>query len=371
MVFIGSSNPTARKTLLTMVFVLSLLLIQCVWAFTDYGVLSEAIPSSSSALPIRFASATSYKESSQKGLALEAFTKITDETVLPFASRSGFTFDPCMSDRDCRRPRRCTVFNKFFKEVSCKVWNASIGCTCDWERPCRRRSDCPRGEICAGLKIFGRIISRSCTSEVVAVDKPELVPLRNGLTMDRCRRNSDCYRDRLCLKRIKNRLRPCKAKDSYCICFKRPVKKCVSSSRCDLGERCAKINKLSSPICISDAAVNKRKSARAVGGALGLEPCSRRTDCAGDRSCIVAVKGRTDFCSGRRGCFCGYPFRNCSIRGKPLGTCYKGEICVGIKRKRLSRCASTSITFSNPNLKPVSKISRVFSKLSFFTSPQL
>lgn len=359
---IGYSGPRVPKTHLTIVFMLFFLLNQCSFGFIDRGLLFRVTPSSSSIPVTRFVSAVLDKESKQQGLDSKVFVKINEESALPLTSRSGFTFDPCMSDRDCKRPRKCTVFNRFFKEVPCKVWNASVGCTCDWERPCRKRSDCPKGEVCAGLKLFGLIISRSCTSEVVAVDKPELVPLRNGLTMDECRRDSDCHRDRRCLKRMRNKLRPCGSKDRYCVCFRRPARKCISSSRCDLGERCAKIRNFSSQICISDAAVDKRKSVLAVGGALGLEPCARRTDCAGDRSCIVTVKGRTDFCAGRRRCFCGYPFRSCSIGGKPRGKCYKGEICVGIKGRRLTRCAAKNIVLSNPNLKPVNKILDVSSK---------
>lgn len=345
------SRSAFFETFLTIFFLLALFPNQN--AFADDYVLSKGLLSSSSVQSTRRALAAFYNEPIRQRNS--DFMRGEEDSALLRTSRSGFTFDPCSSDNDCMKPRKCTIFNRFFQEVRCNVQNASIGCTCDWERPCKKRADCPKGEICTGLKIFGRILSTSCASEVVAVDKPELIPLGNGLTMDECRSDSNCHKDRLCVKRLNKRLKKCKDEDKNCFCFRRPPRRCVVSSECDLGERCAKISSLPFSICVSDAVVSKRKTVLAVGGALGLKSCSHSTDCAGDRSCLVALRGRTDFCIGRKGCFCGYSFKSCSFRGKLINRCYKGEICVGIKNRRLTRCAAKEIVSDNPNLVPVNK----------------
>lgn len=285
--------------------------------------------------------------------------QVGDESAV--ANRSGFTFDPCTNNNDCRRPRNCSIYDEAKERyVPCNEKNATVGCTCDWERKCEKRADCPRGEICAGLDIFGvgAYLTTSCTSEVSAIDKPELVPLQNGLTMDACKKDSDCHENRRCfVDGIKGRFSRCRKEHKKCVCMKQPPNYCQSlgtSTGCDLGERCGAIAGEVFPVCVSEQAIHSREDVYAIGGALGLQACVRRTDCAGDRDCILVVGGQIDFCAGRADCFCGYAADpDCDKNGKDGRKCYDGEICVEIDKGNVTRCGAGCRVLDDPGLIPI------------------
>lgn len=275
--------------------------------------------------------------------------------------RSGFTFDPCMSDGDCHRPRNCSKYDEVTEMyVPCSEKNATVGCTCDWERKCEKRADCPRGEVCTGLDIFGigTFLTTSCSSEVSAIDKPELVPLQNGLTMDACKRDSDCHDGRRCfVDKPQGKSSRCRKKHGKCLCLKQPSSYCPSlgtSTGCDLGERCGAVAGNVFPICVSEQAIRNRKDVYTLGGALGLQMCARRTDCAGDRDCIRVVQGQIDYCAGREECFCGYAIDpDCDRKGKKGRKCLDGEICVEIDKGNATRCGAGCRVLADPGLIPI------------------
>lgn len=277
------------------------------------------------------------------------------------AVRSGLTFDPCMSSSDCRDDRECSKYDAGKDMyVPCTAQNAAVGCTCDGEKECKKRSDCPQGEICTGLDIFGMgtFLSTSCSSEASAIDRPELVPLQNGLTMDSCNQDSDCHGNRSCfVDRLGGRLSVCTKKHRKCVCLEQPPNYCSSlgtGDGCDLGERCGAIASEVFPICVSEQAIKDREDVYTIGGGLGLQPCAHRTDCAGDRDCILVVGEQTDYCVGREDCFCGYAVDpDCNKKGNSSRKCHSGEICVEIDKGNVTRCAAGCRVLEDPGLIPV------------------
>lgn len=176
-----------------------------------------------------------------ESIASSEFTRYGDRGV---PQGNGLTGVGCKYDWDCKRPRRCTHVSDIFGGCA-----GRRSCTCEplLRQVCSTKSGCPAGETCvnyadAATRPF--CISRpveSSNRDLVPVNSlkiPSPKPLRDGLSLDPCRSDSDCLGSRRC-EHVTESAGGCNGRRS-CVC-KAVSNRCQKSSNCDNGEVCARI----------------------------------------------------------------------------------------------------------------------------------
>ncbi|PXF40708.1 hypothetical protein BWQ96_09586 [Gracilariopsis chorda] len=163
-----------------------------------------------------------------------------------------------------------------------------------------------------------------------------------GLTGEVCSTNSDCRGTRQCIDvragASQSNITLCPFADSNCICFAFVV--CNSNADCEKGEVCNEVS--NSRLCTSGKvpivhAGTPTPSARPSDKKLNFERCSKSSECAGSRNCVVAENGELIQCSISDTCFCLTE----NFRCESTKDCDEGETCRGIGPSLL--CAISSL----------------------------
>lgn len=299
---------------------------------------------------------------------------------------------PCTATSDCLGDRSCVYTPGVGEPLPCE---AEQRCYCfqNSPQPCDESTECEQEELCA--RVFDKQICVAAEAEASlrevtavsvkndgvikldpdadldesvkrtpgpAVNAPALDAPRKkakGVTGEQCELSSHCEGERICvLSEDALSQQPCEeGEDCICVPATGPDF-CTAADECVARETCTKLPNVPDAACVSTVIVSNAddlepvggtpKKERSAGAGFTLYPCSKTTECEGDRVCSSVLDDSSKRCKDSESCFCvPEDLRSC----KTSQECEGREVCAKLTEAQI--CVSEDVEAAIPEIEAV------------------